>query len=155
MTEQIRDLIKHISGYHRLLAARYRSLAAYPSQQERPTLILQYLQERESERANALDKQLQPSEFTGVIDTWLKEKPDEPSPELRDTIEKQLPMKGYTAQQLLRIATEQHNYIAYVYKQIASLSSADSVRDFFTNLAELEDAELRKTISSIDSLNAL
>lgn len=149
MTEKIDELLCHIRTYHLSLAYRYSLLAEYPKQPQRIILIAHYLSDWELSRVENLSTQLRQASSPGILNTWLKEKPQEPSAKLQQTVENQLAVKVYNEEELIGIVSEQHNGVADTYRQLAEIAATESMQEFFENLAAAEVAEIRKTINHI------
>lgn len=152
MTNTLVEQLDYIRCYHQCLAHRHLQLADQSEQNANVKQMFKYLSQWEQKRSKALYQELKDSDFSTTLKTWLKENPAEPKEVMLKDIEKQLPQKQYSAEELMQVISAQHNLISDTYQQLADISSTESMTEFFSSLAEQEDTELRRVVDSIQHM---
>ncbi len=149
MTKRIRDLIDNVRDYHLMLAERYSELIASHGQSEKTIRVMEFLRDSELNQAAMLNSQLEDSSFEKVLDTWVKERPPEPGPQLDKLINQQLPKTSHNEKTLMEACSKQHNFIEEFYQQLTNMLTPQSAIEYFDNLRTLENKQLKYKISKI------
>ena len=149
MTKKVRDIIDNIRSYHLIIADRYEELITSSEQSKKVQHILNYLSECERAHAKLLEKQVYNSSLDHVLNTWIKEYPEEPSKHLKYEVEKQLPFIKHDDESLLTAYRDQHHKVDSIYQQLTEIMSCESSKDYFTSLHLMEKQALQNRIGKI------
>lgn len=138
---QVRDILEWIQAIHEHLAQRYCQLADQ-STHERVTLMLQYLADHETALKNSLQA-YEADADEGVLDTWI----DGAQPELPASLaELKIDLQDASVMDIVKIAITSHDFLIGMYKELHELTDAETVREMFANLLELERHESMRTV---------
>ena len=155
MTRTVRDIIDSIRKYHLALAERYVELAGNPSQPEKVVKVILYLRDREHYQAYTLEQELERSDYSNILNTWVKEGPDEPSEQLKMDVSEQLPNQQYSTETLASACSTQHHSIENVYEQLLQTRHSESAKDYFNSLLVSENTELRNKMNMLSESELL
>lgn len=144
--EQMRDVLAHATRFHRQVSDFYRQ-AHDKSGRERVKMLLDYMSDRESELADALDTFVAEAS-PEVLDTWFQFTDDEHTlrPECPSL---ELP-PDMSIDDVLQLAKRFHECLTRLYGELAEAAESEHVRDVFQNLLEASAREWKKLMRNVD-----
>ena len=149
MTKCVRDLLDDIRHYHVMLSDRYGEIANDPQQNEKVSALMTYLSICESKQALMLSRQMDLSSHKNVLETWIKEGPEEITRQLFEQVNFQLPSKQYDVSTLLNTCSSQYQTVEDIYEQLSEIRPVQSSKEYFASLRTLENQVLREKILQI------
>ncbi len=150
MTEQVTAFIENVSNFHLDLANHYYRLSQRSFGNEKTNNILLYIYEQEIELARRSDEQLRQRSYLHILNTWLKERPNNPKIDFSMDASFNF-VNANGLEDVFEDIVNQRNYIINAYHQLANIVSAESLETFFDSLAEIESQNLKKLVRNIKS----
>ena len=145
---QVREILEWIQAIHEHLAQRYTELADQ-STGERITLLLQYLADHESALQNAVQA-YETDAADAVLNTWLDQTPKLELP--ASFAQLKIDLQQANVMDIVQLAVKSHDYLIGIYRELSSLTAAETVREAFANLLELEHHEAMLTVRDAQRL---
>ncbi len=145
---QVREILEWIQVVHENLAQRYTELADQ-STRERITLLLQYLADHESALQNAVQA-YEADAADALLNTWLDQAPELKLP--ASLAELKIDLQQAEVMDIVQLTAKTHDYLIGIYRELSGLTAAESVREVFANLLELEHHEAMLTVRDAQRL---
>ena len=135
----VRQLLEHISGFHRQLGAFYKDTAA-KADQEKAKALLEYMGRHEKHLRECLGAYEKGASET-ILDTWLQFMPDIAKCECFERMELGEDM---SIDNVVRTSLWFDDCLIEFFKEMANLSAPEGVKELFANLAQMQEQEERK-----------
>lgn len=137
-TVQIRDVLDEVRKFHGELAEYYRGLSG-KADQRRVALLLDYMSSHEKNLEASLAA-YERDALREVLDTWIEcSHCDEVIASCRKTpIAPDMSVEGVT-----KLAMDVDACLTRFYRTLANSTRSERLREVFTTLIEIEEAELR------------
>lgn len=145
---QVREILEWIQTIHERLAQRYSRLADQ-STNERVTLMLEYLADHETALQNALEA-YETDAADGLLNTWFDQAPELEFP--ASLTELKINLQDASVMDIVKIAISSHDFLMGIYRELSDLTDAETVREIFSNLLELEQHEAMNTVRDAQRL---
>ncbi len=143
--KQIKEIIEHARGFHKLIADYYRQLSEQ-TERERMKMLLKYLEQHERTAEKALaDYETDASQKT--LKSWSKYSACE---DKLGTLKNMLSDAATSPDDVIRLAIGLDECLLSMYRELADTSNDPDVAEALQNLLSLETSELR--ILARDSL---
>ncbi|MDN3555290.1 2-hydroxyacyl-CoA dehydratase [Halomonas maura] len=147
---QVRELVSWAADYHGRLQAAYSRLAG-GEVTERVRLALEYLADHERSMQRDLEAYLDDgSDHRPVLDAWFDDPNDFPHAPVLERLPGALGVSGVA--DVLATALTMHRTLQDLYHQRADRAGGREEREFFTALAEGQDAEVRRLTRDMQRL---
>jgi rubrerythrin len=145
--EQTREVLQHAKKFHEQVSVLCRRLSG-KCEQERIRMLLDYMSERESQLAKAID-QFANETSDNVLDTWFQYTQDKTAltcPDFELTAETK-------TEDVLRLGLELAQCLIEMYKEIADNADSEEIQTVFRNLLEREEKEKLKLARNAQMLD--
>lgn len=130
---RVQDVLDRFKGFHRKLRDYYQG-SVDVSKNERARLLLNYMASHEKRVQECLD-QYQARGAASVLNTWLQYVPDSKMQRVFDEAEIR---EGMSADEVFQVAMQFDAALLFTYEQLAGMSAAPKVGEFFEALLVLE-----------------
>ncbi len=130
--EQTREILRHIRDFHQSLSHCYQGLEDKAGR-ERVKLLLDYMGERESDLAEAVEAFMEEAE-PEVLDTWFQFADESVYLKLACPVID--PSEDTAVEDVLALAQEAHECLMKAYQEIIANCDMQRVCDVFQNLLD-------------------
>lgn len=138
--EQVREVLEHVTGFHRELAGEYRRLLG-EAHDQRVHMLLAYLADHEDKMAAGLQR-YEAEPHGAVLDTWMENAPDLSHPEDLEALKRSVDC--VSTEQALIVAERIHQTLIEMYRALARQAAMAEERELFESLASGQEAEARR-----------
>jgi hypothetical protein len=146
--EQTKEILEHIGNFHASTAACYRALEDR-AKQTRVKLFLDYLSQRQSELAAAVDDFLAEAP-ADVLDTWFQFADEDEY--LTLACPDAAPHPDMSEEEVMAVAHEVHECLMGAYRAIAANSESQAVREVFENLLQGGEGQWKALMRNVQLL---
>lgn len=146
---QLRDIIQHVTSYHRKLEEAYESLAD-DAEDERARLLLDSLEEYEDELKRVLSR-YRDEQHEGLLDTWIQY---DPIDQLRAAVDDADLRPDMSLAEIVDQSQRFDRAVVEFYRQVADQISAPRVQELVQALLTLEESkQARHSQVSLELVN--